>query len=44
VYRWLRRDLAGALPVPWDEPSGKHAEVRTGVDQESQVADSVDVE
>ena len=33
--------VAGALLAPWDEPSGKHAEVRTGVDQESDVAASV---
>ena len=33
--------VAGALPAPWDEPSGKHAEVGTGVNQEPQIADSV---
>ena len=31
--------VAGALLAPWYELSGKHAEVGTGVDQESQVAD-----
>jgi len=33
--------VAGALLATWDELSGKHAEVGTGVDQESQVANSV---
>jgi hypothetical protein len=32
--------VAGSLPESWDEPSGKHADVRTSVDQEYQVADS----
>jgi len=32
--------VAGALLTPWEVPSGKYAEVGTGVDQESQFAAS----